>query len=84
MWPVTETKSIIVIFPFNFVMRGAWVAQSVVSDFGLGHDLTVCEFEPHVGLCADSLEPGAYFRFCVSLSLTLPRSCSVFLGLRNK
>ena len=39
------------------------------SDFGSGHDLTVCEFEPRVGLCAHSSEPGACFGFCVSLSL---------------
>ena len=26
-------------------------------DFGSGHDLTVCEIEPHIGLCADSVEP---------------------------
>ena len=39
------------------------------SNFGSGHDLMVCEFEPHVGLCADSSEPGACFRFCVSVSL---------------
>ena len=38
-----------------------------VTDFGSGRDLMVCEFEPHVGLCVDSSEPGAYFRFCVSL-----------------
>ena len=39
---------------------GAWVAQSVEHlslDFGSGHDLTVCDIEPHVGLCADSAEP---------------------------
>ena len=29
----------------------------------------VCEFEPHMRLCADSLEPGGCFGFCVSLSL---------------
>ena len=55
-------------------MRGAWVAQSVehpTLDFGSGHDLMVCEFEPRVGLCADSSEPGACFGFCVSLSLCL-------------
>ena len=40
-----------------------------VAGFGSGHDLTVCEFEPRVGLCADSSGPGARFRFCVSLSL---------------
>uniref|UniRef100_A0A8C8Y7M8 Kinesin family member 13A n=1 Tax=Panthera leo TaxID=9689 RepID=A0A8C8Y7M8_PANLE len=34
-----------------------------------GHDLTVREFKLRVGLCADSSEPGACFRFCVSLSL---------------
>ena len=26
-------------------------------DLGSGHDLTVRELEPHVGLCADSTEP---------------------------
>ena len=38
------------------------------SDFGSGHDLAVNEFEPLVGLCADSSEPGACFRFIFSLS----------------
>ena len=37
-----------------------------------GHHLTVCEFEPHIRFCADSLEPGACFGFCLLLSLTLP------------
>ena len=39
---------------------GAWVAQSVEGltlDFGSGHDLIFCEIEPHMRLCADSLEP---------------------------
>ena len=31
-----------------------------------GHDLTVCGFEPCVRLCADCLDPGACFGFCVS------------------
>ena len=38
----------------------AWVAQSVkrpTLDFGSGHNLTVHEFEPRTGLCADSGEP---------------------------
>ena len=39
------------------------------SDFRSGPDLAVREFEPRVGLCADSSEPGACFGFCVSLSL---------------
>ena len=39
------------------------------SDSSPGHDLMVRGFKPHVGLCADSSEPGACFRFCVSLPL---------------
>ena len=38
---------------------------------GSGHDLTVREFEPHVGLCAASWEPGACVGFCVFFSLSL-------------
>ena len=34
-----------------------------------GHDLAVREFGPRVRLWADGSEPGACFRFCVSLSL---------------
>ena len=47
------------------------------SDFGSGHDLTVPEFDPCVGLCADSSEPGACFGFCLLISLPFPCSCSV-------
>ena len=53
-------------------LQGTWVAQSVkhlTLDVGSGCDHTVCEFEPCIRLCADSSEPGACFRFCVSLSL---------------
>ena len=39
------------------------------TDFGSGHDLAVREFKPRIGLCADSSEPGACFRSCVSLPL---------------
>ena len=49
--------------------RGAWVAQSVKRRLQPGHDLAVREFEPRVRLWADGSEPGACFRFCVSLSL---------------
>ena len=38
-------------------LRGTWMAQLVehlTLDFGIGHDLMVCEFEPQVGLHADS------------------------------
>ena len=37
-----------------------WLSRLSV-DFGSGHDLTVCELEPCMGLCADSSEPGACF-----------------------
>ena len=61
---------------------GTWVAQSVkVSDFSSGHDLTVCEFESHVGLSAVNSEPTSdplspslstpsllSFALCISLS----------------
>ena len=48
------------------------------SDFGSDRDLTVHEFEPHIG--AKSSEPGACFRFCLPLSLSLPCSRSVSLS----
>ena len=51
------------------------------SDFGSGHDLAVGEFEPRVGLCADSSEPGACFGFCVSLSLSAPPLLVLALSL---
>ena len=65
--------------------QGAQVAQSVSRlplDVSSGHDLTVCEFEPRIGLCADGSEPGACFGFCVSFSLclTVPQSHSVSLS----
>ena len=56
--------------------RGTWVAQSVkrlTLDFQSGHDLGVCEFEPHIGLHADSAEPAWD-------SLSLPLSLSPFLS----
>ena len=53
--------------------------------FDSGHDLTVCGFELHIGLCAESSGPGACFRFCVSLCLSAPpHLCSVCLSLKNK
>ena len=41
-------------------MRGIWVAQSVkhlTLGFCSGHELMVCEFEPRIRLCAESVEP---------------------------
>ena len=49
------------------IPRGAWVAQS---NFASGHYLTVGGFKPRIGLSADTSEPGACFRFCISLSLS--------------
>ena len=51
-------------------LRGAWVAHSVkcLTSFSSGHDLTVREFEPHIGLCTDGAEPA-----WDSLSLPLSR-----------
>ena len=50
------------------------------ADFGSGHDLSVCEFEPRVGLS----EPGACFGFCVSLSLSDPPLFILRLSLSQK
>ena len=56
------------------------------SNFGSGHDLAVHGFEPRVGLCADSSEPGACFGFCVSLSLcpSPSHALSICLSKINK
>ena len=51
-----------------------------VSDFSSGHGLVICEFEPHVGLFADGSEPGACFRFRVSLSLCPSPTCAFSLS----
>ena len=55
------------------------MAQSVkrqTLDFGSGHDLTVREFEPCMGLCADSVEPAwdSLSPFSLSLSLKINKS----------
>ena len=58
--------------------RGAWVTQLVqhpTLEFGSGHDLKVCEFKPHVKLCADSVEP-AWDSMSPSLSAPLMHSFS--------
>ena len=59
---------------------------------GSGHDLAACEFEPRVGLCADSSEPGSLLRilclplsvpplltYCLSLSLSKINIKKIFL-----
>ena len=57
---------------------------SWASDFGLGHDLMVCEFKPHVRLCADSSEPGGCFGVCVSFSLCPSPICALCLYVSQK
>ena len=45
---------------FKSYLRGTWVAESVkcpTLGFGSSRDLTVCKFEPLIGLRADSVEP---------------------------
>ena len=51
---------------------------SVRLNFGSGRDLTVCEFEPQVGLCADSVAPPWDSRFP---SLSAPPLLALFLSL---
>ena len=61
--------------------RGTWVSQSVkrlTLDFGSGHDLIVCEFEPSIGV---SVEP-AWDSLSLPLSLPLPNSCMFSLSLK--
>ena len=56
------------------------MAQSVkcpTLGFGLGHDLTVCEFETHIGFCADGAEP-AWDSLSLPLSLPLPHLLCLF------
>ena len=56
---------------FKKILRGAWVPHSVKRLNLAQVMISVFEFEPRVGLCADSSEPGACFGFCL-LSLPLP------------
>ena len=45
----------------NFLLGHLGGSVGWAADLGSGHDLTLCEFEPRVGLCADRSEPGACF-----------------------
>ena len=67
-------------------IRGGPPGGSVgeASDFDSGHDLTVPGFEPLVGLCAGSSEPGACFGFCVSLSLCPSSARTLSLSFKSK
>ena len=47
------------------------LVERLIPDFSSGHDLTVPEFEPRIGLWADSTEP-AWDSLSPSLSLSAP------------
>ena len=60
-------------------MWGTWVAQLVkhlTLDIGSGHNLIVCEIEPHVGLHTDNAQP-AWDSLSFSLNLTPACACSL-------
>ena len=62
----------------------AWVAQlgkHLTLDFGSHHDLTVCEFKPHMGLFADSAET-AWNSLSLSPSVFAPTSLVLSLSLK--
>ena len=67
-------------------MQGQLVGSvGEASDFGSGHDLVVHEFEPRVGLCADSSEPEvASDSASPSLSLSAPPPLTVCPSLSLK
>ena len=52
------------------------VVKCPTLDFSSGHDLTVCDFEPHIMLGTDSVEPA-----WDSFSLSFFPSCSLSLSL---
>ena len=61
---------------------GAWVTQSgkrLTLGCGSGHDVMVCEFKPHVRLCAARAEPAWD---CLSPSVSAPPLLSLSLSLK--
>ena len=65
--------------------RDAWVAQSVkhlsTLDFASGRDLAICEFEPCVGLCANSADSLELAWDFLSLPLSAPPQLMLSLSL---
>ena len=58
------------------------VERRLTLGFGSGHDLVVREIRPHVGLCADSVEPAwDSLSLCLSVSLSLSLSPPLSLPL---
>ena len=74
--------SIFILVYIRFTFRDTWMAQ-LVKRLTLAQVMIpwFTSSSPTNRLCADSSEPGARLRFCVSLSLPLLHSCSVSLSL---
>ena len=69
------------------MLWGAWVAQWVKRLTSAQVPISTARgFEPRVWLCADSSQPGAYFKFSVSPSLcsSPTHALSLSLSLKNK
>ena len=61
----------------------AQLVKCLTLDFGSGHDLIVHEFEPHIGLCTDSMEtPWDSLSPSFSAPPLLTNACA--LSLKNK
>ena len=60
----------------------AQLVKYLTLDFGSGHDLMIGDFKPHVGLCADSMEPDWDSLF-LSLSVPPPLMLSRSLKIKN-
>ena len=60
---------------------GGLQVKRLTLDFRSGHDPTVLEFEPRVGLCADS---SVLRILCLPLSQPLPCLLALSLSLKNK
>ena len=76
-------RIVFVFFLSSFIGAPGWRSRLSVW-LQPGHDLAVREFEPRVGLWADGSEPGACFRFCVSLSLCPCPTHTLSLSLCQK
>ena len=61
---------------------GGSIGKHPTLGFSSDHDLTVSEFKPHIGLCADSAETA--WDFSLPVSLPLPDLLSLSLCLSNK
>ena len=66
------------------LVRVRWLSRLTLGfSSGQGHDLVVCEFEPCMGLWADSAEPvWDSLSVSVSVSVSLPLQCALFLSLK--